>query len=60
MIFDNSKVKRLVPGWSATTPFSAGAREIVAWHDAHPEFAKVDDRLDAKLDAIAERYRMVE
>ncbi len=57
VIFDNSKVRRLVPGWSVTTPFSAGAREIVAWHDAHPEHAVVDAALDAALDALVERHR---
>jgi len=57
VIFDNTKVKRLVPGWAATTPFSAGAREIVAWHDANPASARVDDALDAKLDALVERVR---
>ena len=60
VIFDNSKVKRLVPGWAATTPFSAGAREIVAWHDANPQHARVDDALDAKLDALVERFRTSE
>jgi hypothetical protein len=59
VIFDNSKVRRLVPDWSVTTPFSAGAREIVAWHDANPEQVRVDAALDAKLDALVERYRRV-
>ncbi|NTV37196.1 MAG: SDR family oxidoreductase, partial [Anaerolineaceae bacterium] len=30
-IFDNSKIKRVVPEFSATIPFSRGAEEIVAW-----------------------------
>lgn len=34
VIFDNTLVKSLVPGWTATVPFATGAREIVAWHDA--------------------------
>ena len=40
--FDNSKVKRLVPGWQATIPFSRGAEEIVAYHDAYPLRQVVD------------------
>jgi len=36
VIFDNSKIKRLVPDFAATIPFSQGAREIVAWYDEDP------------------------
>ena len=58
MIFDNSKVKRLVPGFRAEIPFSQGAREIMAYHDADPARRAVDPKLDALIDqlvAIAER-----
>ncbi len=42
MIFSNAKIKSLVSGYRADIPFSAGAREIIAWHDAHPETQTVD------------------
>ena len=42
VIFDNSKIKALVPGYLATVPFSEGAREIVRWHDAHPGEQQLD------------------
>ena len=42
VIFDNTKIKRLVPGFAATIPFSEGAREIVAWYDADPARQLVD------------------
>lgn len=42
VVFDNSKIKSLVPGFHASIPFSDGAREIVQWHDAHPELQVVD------------------
>ena len=51
-VFDNAKVKNLVPGWAARVPFHVGAREIVAWHDADPARQAVDDRLDALSDAL--------
>jgi hypothetical protein len=61
MIFDNSKIKRLVPDFRADIPFSRGAREILAYYDADPARRVVDAKLDAltdKLVAIAERaYR---
>jgi len=56
-VFDNSKIKSVVPGWTATVPFAAGAREIVDWYDADPARAVVDERLDALFDALVERYR---
>ncbi|MFD2079629.1 Nucleoside-diphosphate-sugar epimerase [Actinopolymorpha cephalotaxi] len=52
VIFDNSKVRALVPDYVATIPFSAGAREIVEWYDAHPERQKVDDDLNATFDKL--------
>ncbi len=56
MVFDNSKVKALVPGWLATVPFAQGAREIVEWHDADPSRRVVDAGLDATMDRLAEAY----
>ncbi len=56
LVFDNSLVKRLVPGWSAPTPWAAGAREIVAWHDADPGRRQVDTEADAVLDRLVERF----
>ncbi|RPI34286.1 MAG: SDR family oxidoreductase [Chloroflexota bacterium] len=52
VIFDNSKIKQLVPDFNATIPFWKGAEEILAWHDADPARQKVDERLDALLDRI--------
>jgi nucleoside-diphosphate-sugar epimerase len=42
VIFDNSKIKSLVPGYTATIPFADGAREITNWYDSHPELQVVD------------------
>ena len=36
MIFDNSKIRRLVPDFNPRIPFWQGAREILAWYDADP------------------------
>lgn len=43
VIFDNTKIKSLVPDYTATIPFADGAREIVQWYDANPELQKVDE-----------------
>lgn len=52
MIFDNTKVKRLVPGWEATTPFSVGARQIIAAYDSDPSRQDVDDDVNAAMDRL--------
>jgi nucleoside-diphosphate-sugar epimerase len=53
VVFDNSRVKSLVPGWVATTPFADGAREIVDWHLADQSRQQVDPDLDAAFDRLA-------
>ena len=53
MVFDNSKVKSVVPGWQAVVPFERGAREIVAWYTGDPARQVVDERLDALMDKLA-------
>ncbi|WP_457965139.1 SDR family oxidoreductase [Arthrobacter sp. D1-29] len=42
VVFDNTKIKSLVPDYAATIPFADGAREIVDWYDAHPALQVVD------------------
>ena len=57
VIFDNAKLAAVVPDYVATIPFSQGAREIVDWHDADPARQVVDERVDALLDRLVERFR---
>ena len=52
MIFDNSKLKRAVPGYVATIPFARGAEEIMAWFDEDPARQVVDTKLDRLMDDI--------
>jgi nucleoside-diphosphate-sugar epimerase len=58
MLFDNSKIRSLVPGWTARIPFRHGAQEIVDWHDADPARRAVDARLDALYDRLVEAHRL--
>ncbi len=57
MVFDTSKIRALVPDWSARVPFAEGARQIVAWHDEDPARKVVDPRIDALHDRLVEAYR---
>jgi nucleoside-diphosphate-sugar epimerase len=53
MVFDNSKLRSLVPGWHAVVPFERGAREIADWHLADPARQVTDERLDVLMDKLA-------
>ena len=56
-IFDNSKIKQVVPDFAATIPFSSGAREIIAWHEANPSGRKMDPAFDELCDRLIANYR---
>ncbi len=58
MVFDNAKLRRVVPDYLATVPFEQGAREIIAWHDEDPSRQRVDPRLNTLMDRLAEAYRV--
>lgn len=52
VVFDNAKVKSLVPGFVAATPFWDGARQIIDWYDADESRRVVDADLNTRLDAL--------
>jgi nucleoside-diphosphate-sugar epimerase len=52
LVFDNTKIKRLVPDFCARTSFAAAAREIIAWFDADPARRRVDARFNAVVDGL--------
>ena len=57
IVFDNSKLRGVVPDYRATIPFEQGAREIVAWHDHDPARQQADARIDASMDKLVGAYR---
>ncbi len=58
MVFDNSKLRTVVPDFCATIPFEQGAREIVGWHDEDLARQQIDERLDALMDKLVATYRL--
>ncbi len=58
VIFDNSKIKRLVPDYVAAIPFARGVQEIMAWYDADPARQVVDAEKDALMDRIIAAYEL--
>jgi len=56
MIFDNSKIKRVVPDYVATIPFARGAEEIISWFDANPSKRTVREETNRLVDKIIAAY----
>ena len=54
VVFDNRKLKRLVPDYVATKRFDQGARESVAYILSHPEVQREDPEYDAWCDRVIE------
>ncbi len=60
VIFDNSKVKRLVPGFTATVRFDQGVRMTLDYIEKHPECQRPDPEFDAWTDQMIEVYEAME
>ena len=58
MVFDNTKIRGLVPGWRAVVPFEQGAREIADWYLADPARQVTDAGLDAVMDKLAAAWSL--
>ncbi len=56
VVFDNSKVRELVPDYVATVPFARGVEECIAWLDAEPGRLVVDEEKEAMMDKIIAAY----
>ena len=54
LVFDNSKLKRLVPGFVATTRFDQGVKETINYVLSHKECQIADEKFDAWCDRIIE------
>jgi nucleoside-diphosphate-sugar epimerase len=58
MIFDNSKLRAVVPDYVATITLEQAAPNIIAWHDQDPVRQKLDADLDALMDKLAAQFRV--
>jgi nucleoside-diphosphate-sugar epimerase len=52
LVFDNRKIRGLVPDFAAPTPYAHGAAEIIAWHDADAARRRVDPVVDGLFDRL--------
>lgn len=56
VIFDNSKIKRFVPGFQAVIPFWEGIRRTLAGFDAEPARKRVDAAVNREMDELLELF----
>ena len=55
--FDNSKIKRFVPGFACAVPWAEGVRRSLAWFTADRSRQTVDEGHDQLLDRLIDAYR---
>jgi nucleoside-diphosphate-sugar epimerase len=56
VVFDNSKIKRFVPGYCATTSFAEGVRLSLAWFNAEAARKQIDREVNATMDKLIAAY----
>ena len=59
VVFDNTKLKRLVPGFVAEKRFDQGVKETINHISAHPEYQPKDEAFDRWCDDIVESLQSV-
>jgi nucleoside-diphosphate-sugar epimerase len=58
VVFDNTKLKRLVPGFVATKRFDEGIQETIHYILEHPEYQTQDEEFDHWCDTIVETMQV--
>jgi nucleoside-diphosphate-sugar epimerase len=56
VIFDNTKIKRFVPGFECTIPFARGAEEIVEFYRKNPDFESVNPKVDELMERLTRQF----
>ncbi len=56
VVFDNSKVKQFVPGFTATIPFSERIIRTLDWFHRDPSRQIVKEETNEWIDMVIERY----
>lgn len=55
-VFDNSKIKRFVPGFEASIPFAEGIAQVIANMDADSSLRAIDNETNRAYDTLVEAY----
>jgi nucleoside-diphosphate-sugar epimerase len=55
-VFDNSRIKSLVPGFHAAVPFRDGIRRTLAWFASDKRRRRVDESVHKEMDGILDAF----
>jgi nucleoside-diphosphate-sugar epimerase len=56
-IFDNTKIKRFVPGFEAKITFKEGIKKTMKWFEADPARMVIDEGNNSFIDTVLKAYR---
>jgi len=56
VVFDNTKIKRFVPGYRATTSFTEGIRRTLTYFLADPKRQQIDTAANKAWDKLIDAY----
>ncbi|MFO7446725.1 MAG: SDR family oxidoreductase [Ignavibacteriaceae bacterium] len=56
VIFDNTKIKTFVPGYTAKIPFSEGIKRTIAWFEADPARMIIKKESNDFIDGLIQAY----
>ena len=56
LVFDNTKIKRFVPGFQCRIPFHEGMRRSVAWWKAHPELPRIEEKVERDTESMLQKW----
>ena len=56
VIFDNSKIKRFVPGFTATIPFKQGIKRTIDWFESDPSRQIIKKETNEWIENVIGRY----
>ncbi len=57
VIFDNSKIKQVVPEYNATIPFKQGIAETIKWFEEDSARCMIKEETNAMLDRLINEYQ---
>ena len=57
VIFDNTKIRRFVPGFKAVIPFRQGIKRTLQWFEADPSRMQINEENNTFMDQLLEAYR---
>jgi nucleoside-diphosphate-sugar epimerase len=57
-VFDNTKLRRVLPNFRCVKPFSVGVRESIAWLREHPADQNLNPKVDARIETVLNRWQL--